>query len=99
MMGMILLNIIIYICSVYSIQWQRPTADNDYGDFNYPISFSNAVLCTMISDLIKSSVSNKARFVYGSISVGGSTLISYRIINNIDLDAPISYCQTFFIGY
>ena len=53
----------------------------------------------MISDLIKSSVSNKARFVYGSISVEGSTLISYRIINNIDLDIPISYCQTFFIGY
>ena len=53
----------------------------------------------MISDLIKGTAFNKVRFVYGTISEGGSTLISYRIINNIDLDTTIAYCQTFFIGY
>ena len=86
-------------CNRILDQWQRPVADNDYNDFNYPISFSNAVLCAMISDLIKGTAFNKVRFVYGTISEGGSTLISYRIINNIDLDMTIAYCQTFFIGY
>ena len=80
-------------------QWSRQINDDQYKDFNFPISFQSLVLVSLVYDLIK-NITTSATLGYAGVNEGGTNNNKIRIINDKSHFFPsISYCGIYVIGY